>query len=80
MAKILLPRFSQLFITMPGTFRISNPEKVYGAFASNKTTLVKDTAEAIRQTLELSRKKNLPVLCTGSFYLASEIKKKSLTC
>jgi dihydrofolate synthase/folylpolyglutamate synthase len=74
MAKILLPRFSRLFITMPGTFRISNPEKVYGAFASNKTTLVKDTAEAIRKTLELGRKENLPVLCTGSFYLASTVK------
>jgi dihydrofolate synthase/folylpolyglutamate synthase len=74
MAKILLPRFSQLIITMPGTFRISSPEKVYGAFASNKTTLIKDTAEAIRQTLKLSRERALPVLCTGSFYLASEIK------
>jgi dihydrofolate synthase/folylpolyglutamate synthase len=74
MAKLLLPRFSQIIITMPGTFRISNPEKVYGAFASNKTTLIKDTREAIQRTLELSREKNLPVLCTGSFYLASEIK------
>jgi len=74
MAKLLLPRFSQIFITMPGTFRISDPEKVYSAFSSNKTTLVKDTAEAIRRTLELSRKKDLPVLCTGSFYLASMIK------
>jgi len=74
MAAPLLPRFSQIIITMPGTFRISNPDKVYGAFASNKTTLIKDTAEAIRQTLEISQRKNLPVLCTGSFYLASELK------
>jgi len=74
MARLLLPRFSRIIITMPGAFRISNPEKVYAAFASNKTTLVKDTAEAIRQTMELSREKNLPVLCTGSFYLASEVK------
>jgi len=74
MAEFLLPRFSQIIITMPGTFRISNPEKVYGAFSSNKTTLVKDTSEAIRRTLKLSRGKNLPVLCTGSFYLASEVK------
>jgi len=75
MAQLLLPRFSRIIITTPGTFRISNPEKVYSAFSSNKTTLVKDTAEAIRQTLELSREKGLPVLCTGSFYLASEIRK-----
>jgi dihydrofolate synthase/folylpolyglutamate synthase len=75
MAELLLPRFSRIIITMPGTFRISNPEKVHSAFSSNKTTLVKDTAEAIRQTLELSREKHLPVLCTGSFYLASEIRR-----
>jgi dihydrofolate synthase/folylpolyglutamate synthase len=74
MAQLLLPRFSQIIITMPGTFRISNPEKVYYAFSSVKTTLVKDTTNAVRRTLELSREKNLPVLCTGSFYLASEIK------
>jgi len=74
MAELLLPRFSQIIITMPGTFRISAPEKVYEAFSSDKTTLVKDTREAIRQTLELSREKGLPVLCTGSFYLASEIR------
>jgi len=75
MAELLLPRFSRIIITMPGTFRISNPEKVYSAFSSNKTTLVKDTVEALRQTLELSQKKALPVLCTGSFYLASELRK-----
>ena len=74
MAKILLPRFSRIIITMPGTFRSSNPEKVYDVFASDKTTLIKDTSEAIKQALELSREKDLPVLCTGSFYLASEVK------
>jgi dihydrofolate synthase/folylpolyglutamate synthase len=74
MAKLLLPRFSQIIITMPGTFRISAPDKVYSAFSSDKTTLVKDTTEAIRQTLELSKRKGLPVLCAGSFYLASMIR------
>jgi folylpolyglutamate synthase/dihydropteroate synthase len=59
---------------MPGTFRISSPEKVYGAFSSDKTILVKDTAEAIQKTLELGREKKLPVLCTGSFYLASAVR------
>jgi dihydrofolate synthase/folylpolyglutamate synthase len=74
MAKLLLPRFSQIIITMPGTFRISAPDKVYSEFASDKTTLIKDTKEAIRMTLELGREKGLPVLCTGSFYLASMIR------
>jgi dihydrofolate synthase/folylpolyglutamate synthase len=74
MAGILLPRFSQIIITMPGTFRISSPEKVYGAFLSDKTILVKDTAQAVQKTLELSREKKLPVLCTGSFYLTSAVR------
>jgi dihydrofolate synthase/folylpolyglutamate synthase len=74
MAKLLLARFSRIIITMPGTFRISAPEKVYSAFASDKTILIKDTTEAIRHTLELSREKALPVLCTGSFYLASAVR------
>ncbi|MDR2048434.1 MAG: tetrahydrofolate synthase, partial [Treponema sp.] len=32
MAKALLPHFSQVIITSPGTFRESDPENVYGAF------------------------------------------------
>jgi dihydrofolate synthase/folylpolyglutamate synthase len=79
MAGELLPRFSQIIITAPGTFRISNPEKVYSAFSSMvagsaKTLFIKDTHEAIQKTLEISRERGLPVLCTGSFYLASEIR------
>jgi dihydrofolate synthase/folylpolyglutamate synthase len=74
MAEILLPRFSQIIITTPGNFRASDPEKVYRAFASGKTSCIKDTREAIMQVLEIGHKKNLPILCTGSFYLASEVR------
>jgi dihydrofolate synthase/folylpolyglutamate synthase len=74
MAEILLPCFSQIIITTPGTFRLSDPEKVYNAFASGKTLCIKNTHEAVMQTLETSREKNLPILCTGSFYLASEVR------
>ena len=73
-ADILLPCFLHIIITAPGTFRVSDPEKAYQAFSSGKTILIKDTREAIRKTLELSRETNLPVLCTGSFYLASEVR------
>ena len=81
MAEILLPRFSHVYITAPGTFRMSEPEKVYRAFAeglsgrgADKTVFVKETREAIKQALETGRGKKLPVLCTGSFYLASEVR------
>jgi len=74
MAAILLPRFSQIIITTPGTFRTSSPEKAYHAFTSEKTLFVKDTREALQQALETSQDKKLPILCTGSFYLAAEVR------
>ncbi|MDR2717033.1 MAG: bifunctional folylpolyglutamate synthase/dihydrofolate synthase [Treponema sp.] len=74
MADILLPRFSQIIVTTPGTFKASDPEKVFNAFSSDKTLLIKDTRTAIQQALETGRKKGLPILVTGSFYLASEVR------
>jgi dihydrofolate synthase/folylpolyglutamate synthase len=74
MADILLPRFSQIIITATGTFKASNPEKVFHAFSSEKTLLIHDTRAAIQQALETGRKKGLPVLSAGSFYLAAEVK------
>jgi len=78
MAELLLPRFSQVIVTKPGNVRSSNPDEIFRAFSSgpgaDKTTLVRDTGDATRQTLELSREKGLPVLCTGSFYLAAEVR------
>ena len=73
MAEILLPRFSHIIITAPGTFKASAPEKVYCAFLSNKTMFIIDTHTALRQALDISWKEKLPILCTGSFYLASEV-------
>jgi len=80
MADILLPRFSRVVITMPGTFRISESEKVYSAFCAqsggdhSKIVFIKDTIEAIRYVLETARENKLPVLSIGSFYLAAEIR------
>jgi len=89
MARTVHSHFTKIIITTPGTFKISNPDLVYEAFAntagSEKTALVKDTREAIRQALDFARAKdlpgrnfpgrNLPILGTGSFYLVSEIRK-----
>ncbi|MCL2806088.1 MAG: bifunctional folylpolyglutamate synthase/dihydrofolate synthase [Treponema sp.] len=50
MARIAHSRFSKIIITTPGTFKMSNPDKVYEIFAElagEKTLLVKDTREAI---------------------------------
>ncbi|MDR1837994.1 MAG: tetrahydrofolate synthase [Treponema sp.] len=79
MAKIVHSHFAKIIITTPGTFKVSNPPLVYETFANTagleKTLLVTDTQEAVRQALEFARKNNLPVLGTGSFYLVSEIRK-----
>ena len=86
MAEVLLPYFSKIIITTPGTFKVSDPEKVYKAFTfveeqnsktSEKTVFIKDTAQAIKQALEIACQKKLPMLCTGSFYLAAEVRQYS---
>jgi dihydrofolate synthase/folylpolyglutamate synthase len=79
MAEIALPHFSKIFITTPGTFKISDPALAYKNFTAgcgrNKALLVENTEEAAQKARELARKENLPILGTGSFYLASEIRK-----
>lgn len=82
MAKIAHPHFSGIIITTPGTFKISNPRQVYEAFTAQagreKTQLVADTQEAIKKAVKFAnreKEKRLPILGTGSFYLASEIRK-----
>jgi len=82
MAKIAHSHFIKIIITTPGTFKISNPEKVFEGFTSiaeqGKTELVLNTQEAVLQAVNFAQRNNLPVLGTGSFYLVSEIKK--ITC
>jgi len=87
MAKVAHSRFAKIIITTPGSFKVSNPVSVYNAFAaqtgSEKTILVEDTQEAVKQAVLFSRQnkahgekgKILPILGTGSFYLVSEIRK-----
>lgn len=81
MAKIAYPHFSKIIVTTPGTFKASNPEKIYEAFnaqetgVNEKTLLIVDTKEAVKSTVEFAHNNNRPVLGTGSFYLVSEIRK-----
>jgi dihydrofolate synthase/folylpolyglutamate synthase len=79
MAKIAHSHFSKIIITTPGSFKISNPPQVYETFAAQagreKTRLVTDTREAVKEAVDLARRENLAVLGTGSFYLVSEIRK-----
>jgi dihydrofolate synthase/folylpolyglutamate synthase len=85
-ASILCPLFSRIIITAPGTFKVSFPEKIYAVFAeiakiegetaflpAEKLQCIPETGLAIERALSLGRENELPVLVTGSFYLAGEI-------
>jgi dihydrofolate synthase/folylpolyglutamate synthase len=59
MAQIAHSHFAKIFITTPGTFKASDPVKVYETFAEiagkEKTVLVKDTQEAVKQAVFFAR-------------------------
>jgi dihydrofolate synthase/folylpolyglutamate synthase len=81
LARILLPHFSHIIITTPGVYKQSCPEDVYEAFCSVRgntgcpaVTLIPDTDRAVEAALQKAREEKRPVLGTGSFYLAAEIR------
>jgi dihydrofolate synthase/folylpolyglutamate synthase len=82
MAEILIPVFSRIIITTPGTYKISVPQGVYDMFVqavsasgtSAEVLCIPETSAAIAQALALGREQGLPLLGTGSFYLAAEIR------
>ncbi|MDR1902977.1 MAG: tetrahydrofolate synthase [Treponema sp.] len=86
MAKALLPHFSQIIITLPGTFKKSDPDEVYAVFKREAFSLdgtpeircVPETNRAIETALKTAAKGRLPILGTGSFYLAAEIRERIL--
>jgi dihydrofolate synthase/folylpolyglutamate synthase len=83
MADILLPHFSRIIITTPGTYKISDPPGVYRIFrarakAEGSVVFIDETEQALRYALDLGREQGLPVLGTGSFYLAAEIRSFAL--
>jgi len=88
MAQSCIDQFSSIVITTPGTFKKSNPQEVYQAFTAEadryadtagakqrkpEVEFIPDTEEAIRSALNRARERGLPVLATGSFYLAGEV-------
>lgn len=80
MARILIPYFSHIVITKPGNFKKSDIDKTIKCFTEAKdgfTVIIEpvpETAEALRRIYSLARGKNIPLLVTGSFYLAAEFR------
>ncbi|GHV26744.1 bifunctional folylpolyglutamate synthase/dihydrofolate synthase [Spirochaetia bacterium] len=88
MAAILVPRFSRIVITTPGTFKVSDPKGIHEVFTAEierrkakgkpvpELLFMPETGAAIDYVLEERRTAGLPVLGTGSFYLAAEIRER----
>ncbi|GHV91576.1 bifunctional folylpolyglutamate synthase/dihydrofolate synthase [Spirochaetia bacterium] len=80
MAEALIPHFSCVIITTPGTFKKSSPEEVYRIFkekagADTEVLLIPETEQGIERALALGKERGAAVLGTGSFYLAAEIRR-----
>ncbi|MDR2103759.1 MAG: tetrahydrofolate synthase [Treponema sp.] len=87
MAEILLPHFSVIIITTPGSYKKSYPEGIHEIFQTRlskkipgnprekgQLLFIPETDRAIREAAKLGKERGLPVLGTGSFYLAAEIR------
>lgn len=83
MADIFKYKFKKIIITVPGEYKKSNIEKNYTDFKtvfSNcdmQTHIEKNTdyTSVIQSAITECRAENIPLLITGSFYLAAEAKK-----
>lgn len=80
MIRLLLPVFSHIIISRPGTFKKSNVEDLYNLFrkeiehekSDTSLYLEKEAPRALNLALNLSKGVN-PIIVTGSFYLAGDI-------
>ena len=80
MIRLLLPLFSHIIISQPGTFKKSNIESLFNLFrneiekehSSCSLYIEKEAQDALSLALSLS-KNEYPIIATGSFYLAGDI-------
>ena len=83
MAGLFIRLFSRIIITAPGSFKKSSPEEIYNVFKQKTSEMgvypelffIPETEKALKTALELGRELSLPILGTGSFYLAAEFLK-----
>lgn len=83
MAASILNSFSTVIISRPGTFKPSDPEGVFSLFSSlaeggegiSRIFLEAEPSRAYYLARELAVRNQLPILVTGSFYMAGEIRR-----
>ncbi len=74
--------FQNIFVTLPGFIKqgdFPQLKKIFSEAVKNYNSKTKcfyneNCSEAIKHAIESSKTNNLPLLCIGSFYLASELK------
>jgi len=77
MARLLVPHFSRVMVTTPGTFKKSDLDGVHQAFRAHldagrpELSRFEHTEEAVAAAVEAGGQNGLPILCVGSFYLAA---------
>lgn len=76
-ARLFSSRFDKVFLTRPGLTKSSDSEKLKKAFADCKIDFIYDDDfnKIIFESINESILENKILLITGSFYLASEVKK-----
>jgi dihydrofolate synthase / folylpolyglutamate synthase len=85
MADYSIKCFNKIVISTPGTFKESDPEALYSLFLRKRDelhldctiTLEKEPAAALALALKEnsdSENNNIPILISGSFYMAAEIR------
>ena len=80
MARKVIPYFSHIILTKPGTFKKSDLDKTEKSFTEAQegykvvVETVPDTKDAIKKAEFLAKSAQKPLLATGSFYLAAEIR------
>jgi dihydrofolate synthase/folylpolyglutamate synthase len=77
MARILVPHFSAVYLTRPGTYRASDPDGTHKVFSAHtkEALRIDDTEKALEAAIGAAAGRGLPLLVIGSFYLAAEAKK-----
>lgn len=77
MASILAPFFDRITLTRPGTFKKGDLRALERGFAAagREYSSFEDHETAIAGSISESRKRGMPLLVTGSFYLCAEVLK-----
>lgn len=79
MAEVLGPRFREIVISTPGSFKPNDPASVLAAFEpyNTRVRMIADPAGALEYARREAEKTGGPICVTGSFYMVAEIRRLS---